>query len=224
MLEGASSFLYKTMTQRERLLSLPDGEFIRYEEDELYGYKSSSGEILIPARFSHAPERASERMEVWSKGKCGYINKAAEEIMPIIYDDLIGYCYETHPDVEMYLAEKDGKFGLFDNDFNELIPMMYDDLALVHPVNPTPARLGDKWGYINCRNEVVVDFKFEDADIFIEDVAYVKIGNKYGYINIRGDIVIPPKFDDASAFHEGIAMVMQDDKEFYIDKMGNVIE
>ena len=116
MLEGASSFLYKTMTQRERLLSLPDEEFIRYKEDELYGYKSSSGEILIPARFSHAPERASERMEVWIKGKCGYINKAAEEIMPIIYDDLIGYCYETHPDVEMFLAEKDGKFGRFDND------------------------------------------------------------------------------------------------------------
>ena len=129
------------MTRAEYLKSLPDEEFIRFKEDDSYGYKSPSGEILIPAQYSYSPERASEIMEVWVDGKCGYINKAGEEVMPIIYDDLFGYCNEARPEIGMYMAEKDGKYGLFDKDFNVLIPMIYDNMDMPHPIKPTPALL-----------------------------------------------------------------------------------
>ena len=101
------------MTRAEYLKSLPDEEFLRFEENRHYGYKSPSGEILIPAQYSYAPENASERMKVWVDGKCGYINKAGEEVMPIIYDDLFGYCNEARPELVMYMAEKDGKYYFY---------------------------------------------------------------------------------------------------------------
>ena len=211
------------MTRAEYLKSLPDEEFIRFEENRHYGYKSPSGEILIPAQYSYAPENASERMKVWVGGKCGYINKAGEEVMPIIYDDLFGYCNEARPELVMYMAEKDGKYGLFDKDFNVLIPMIYDNMGLPHPVNPTPAQMGDKWGYINYRNEPLIDFKFDDADSFTEDVAFVKIDGKYGYINTNGEMVIAPQFDDANAFSDGAAVVMLGDKWGHINHTGEWI-
>ena len=61
-------------------------------------------------------------------------------------------------------------------------------------------KIGDKWGYINPKGEIVIHLQFDWAGWFSEGLAWVNIGGKDGYINKAGEIVIKPQFDDAGSF------------------------
>ena len=61
-------------------------------------------------------------------------------------------------------------------------------------------KIGDKYGYINPKGEIVINPQFDEAGSFSEGLADVKIGGKEGYINPKGEIVIEPQFDSAGPF------------------------
>lgn len=46
---------------------------------------------------------------------------------------------------------------------------------------------GGRWGYINQRNQWVIQPKFDEAKEFKDGRAAVKVKGKWGYINKRGD-------------------------------------
>ena len=79
----------------------------------------------------------------------------------------------------------------------------------------------NKWGYIDKKDNVVIDFKFDDAYPFSEGLAAITIENKRGYINSKGDIVIQCQYDSCSFFKNGVAEVSQNNSIFFIDKKGN---
>ena len=51
------------------------------------------------------------------------------------------------------------------------------------------AQIGEKWGYIDCAGEIVIQPSFEEAYEFIDGIARVEIGKKIGYINKLGEYV-----------------------------------
>lgn len=42
--------------------------------------------------------------------------------------------------------------------------------------------INEKWGYINKKNEIVIEPKFDFAYSFKEGGAHVQINDKYGYL------------------------------------------
>ena len=56
------------------------------------------------------------------------------------------------------------------------------------PIRLAVVRIGDKWGYINQKGEIVTKLQFDGADSFSEELAVsrVQIGRKWGYINREG--------------------------------------
>jgi len=62
-----------------------------------------------------------------------------------------------------------------------------------------------KWGYCNKSKEVVVDFTYDAAYPFQNELAKVRRGNKVGYISLSGSEVIPCIYDHISDFENGYA-------------------
>lgn len=70
-----------------------------------------------------------------------------------------------------------------------------------------------KWGYVNNKNNLVIEPKFEEAKNFNNGYARVRIGDKWGYLNGKGEVAIEPSFVEARDFKkEGYARVTIEEK------------
>ncbi len=94
--------------------------------------------------------------------------------------------------------------------------------------SPLPkAKENGKYGYIDIEGNVVIDFKYDGAYHFYENLALVyKINNNnysYGFINTEGIEVIPLVYEYAENMSEGRALVRIDRKFGYINSKGDLI-
>ena len=71
-----------------------------------------------------------------------------------------------------------------------------------------PVKVGDKYGYIDQKGEIVIEPQFNWADRFSEGLALVRMeddnlgyNGKYGYINPEGKIVIEPAYINQRVAH-----------------------
>ena len=76
------------------------------------------------------------------------------------------------------------------------------------------------WGYIDRKGKKRIEFIYEDAKMFSEDVAPVKLNNKWGYIDKIGTFVISNIYDEADSFSEGLAAVCLNGKWGFTNKKG----
>ena len=63
-----------------------------------------------------------------------------------------------------------------------------------------------KWGFIDRAGNLVIDYQYDDAKSFSENLAAVKVGDEWCYISAAGEVVISSVFYDAGAFHGGVAV------------------
>lgn len=49
-----------------------------------------------------------------------------------------------------------------------------------------PVKRQNKWGYVNAKGEVVIDFRYDNAIQFDGDSAIVLVGNNYHIIDRQG--------------------------------------
>lgn len=87
-----------------------------------------------------------------------------------------------------------------------------------------PARKNGKWGFVDEDGRIVVEYRFNDARQFSEELAAVKKSEFWGYVDRSGDFVISPRFRDAKQFSEGRAAVLFPESRgyAYIDRKGDV--
>jgi len=68
-----------------------------------------------------------------------------------------------------------------------------------------------KWGYINSKGELIIDFIFDHAGFFTDGVAIINQNDKYGLIDPDGNIIIEPQYTYIGSFSEGLAHVVKQD-------------
>lgn len=78
--------------------------------------------------------------------------------------------------------------------------MIATQLPAALAAEPAPAR-----GVLSYTQHIAP--KYEDADLFSEDLAAVKQNGKWGYIDVTGATVVAPQYDLAYSFNEGLAIV-----------------
>jgi len=71
-----------------------------------------------------------------------------------------------------------------------------------------PAQLGEKWGYVDQGDKIVIPPQFDCAERFADGVAIVKLNERFGYIKTDGSFVVRPKYFWARPFSEGFAWVL----------------
>lgn len=95
--------------------------------------------------------------------------------------------------------------------------------TLPNPPELIPYRKGDKWGFCDRNEKIVIECKYDGALSFSEGLAGVKLNDKWGFIDKTGKEVVPPKYDLVRNFSEGLAAIKSDGKWGYVDKTGKMI-
>lgn len=125
----------------------------------------------------------------------------------------------------------------FSTDTSVIIIPKYDEVAPFHSGGSGLAgvKLNDKWGYIDLRETVIIEFLYDDANMFFGGLAAVKLNSKWGFIDTTGNIVIDFQYDNISAntdtatyygnsgFEGGLARVKLNGKWGLINKKGEYI-
>jgi hypothetical protein len=83
--------------------------------------------------------------------------------------------------------------------------------------------LGDRWGYIDQKGDLIVNFKFDFAAPFSEGLAAVHSRGLAGYIDHYGRYVVQPEYGVATDFSRGIAVVSKGSAWYCIRRDGKVI-
>jgi hypothetical protein len=65
----------------------------------------------------------------------------------------------------------------------------------------------DRFGFINKKGEVVIDYQYDEVTRYVNGLARVNILSKWGFIDTKGNLVIKPKYDYALDFVEGFCFV-----------------
>ena len=86
----------------------------------------------------------------------------------------------------------------------------------------SPAKVADKWGFVNSEKTWVIKPKFESAKDFSEDVAAAAKKGKWGFINYAGKWVIKPKFTLVGNFSESLAAVQINNLWGFVNKEGEL--
>lgn len=84
-----------------------------------------------------------------------------------------------------------------------------------------------KFGYLDRSENIVIDYQYDGAYDYSEDLArvYLTKGNQdlYGFIDMYGNIAVSLIYEYAICFSEGLAVVRLNRKFGYVDKFNNIV-
>jgi hypothetical protein len=128
----------------------------------------------------------------WFDGfqKWGFINKKFEMQIPVILSKpLTKYSFEPDDFSESIqwqavgkTKDNEGQMAAMDRNGSIKFYSTYDEV-LRYSQGLSAVRMGNKWGFINQKNEVVVDIIYDDVRAYQGGFASVRVGDKWGVIN-----------------------------------------
>lgn len=197
------------------------------ETGDLKAFIDKTGTIVIRPRFQFAYPFSEGLASVKDnlEGKWGFIDKTGAWIIPPRYDWSSSFSEGLAP------VSTNGTCGYVDKTGQlTLIPPFKakenDCAAVWGSFDNGISRwmVGDKYGYINTRGELVIQPEFDLTFNFSEGLAFVEKDHKYGFIDQTGKLAIEPQFYFAKDFHNGLAKVGLTQWIWgYVDKTGQIV-
>lgn len=153
---------------------------IAVEKDSRWGYVNDRGELCVDLDFDWVDDFACGYAVVMKDDMYGLMDSTGGIVIPMIYESL-----EWDSDSEVVVASLEGYFGVLDVHGEQLVAFKYHWIGALS-CGLMPAMLDDKYGYIDSKGNVVLDFIYDDAYEFRDGVARVVIGREELYINRDG--------------------------------------
>lgn len=156
-----------------------------------WGYINENGDIVIAAKYDQAALFSCGRALVKSGEKWYYIDTNGNIVNNRGFDE--GYNYQNNYAV----VKEEGLCGVIDINGNYLIKPTYNYLGNVstNGLMSFQIQSGGKFGFINTKNEQVIEPQYQGCYDFNNGVACVKLGSKFGAINAQGKWIIQPTYD-----------------------------
>ncbi|MFN8674355.1 MAG: WG repeat-containing protein [Candidatus Sericytochromatia bacterium] len=153
----------------------------------------------------------------------GIIDLKGNSIIDTKYDsiNLIDNYFYAKLDKKIYIIDPKDRKILNNNDptYSTFEKIDYGDVSIVS--------LGNKYGMINVKGEVITPLKYDSLKIFELDRDYLigKIDNKMGLLDKKGNVIIEPKYENILPlnYREKLFLVEIDNKYGVIDLKGNII-
>ena len=147
-------------------------------------------------------------------GKIGFIDKSGKLVLDFKYDMVLqgfknGYA-KVRLDGEDVFINKQGKVYKYN-------PYFANGLTAI-------SNKDGKWGYMNKKKKVVIDYKYDNAHEFHNGMAAIYVKDEgWGFIDTKGKEVIKPQYEKVFNFNENLAGVYDGDKWGYINKSGEYV-
>lgn len=152
-------------------------DFAAVQSKGKYGFINEKGEIIIDFKYEDAGGFSNNGLvRVRKEGKWGFIDKEDNEIIPFIYDDT-----EYFPDDNVALVVLNGNYLFIDKQGNKIFNKEFNK-AYSFSNGLAPVFNGSKWGYIDLKGILVIDYIFDDASEYLGNLAKVKYNGLWGLL------------------------------------------
>lgn len=141
----------------------------REQSTQKWGFMNTSGDVIIDCQYDNVTSFVNNQAIVQKDNKKGIIDKQNVIVIPIMYDEIYHF-------VNGYaLIQLNNKTGLI-NELNEIVvPPLYDvnyynydmNYGAILP-NYIFLKKDNKWGVLNKKGEVAVDFKYNNKETIFE--------------------------------------------------------
>ena len=161
---------------------------------------------------------------VVKNNKWGIINEKTEYKVPILYDEI-----GTNITSNLILVSKDKKYGFINENGKVVIPLIYQFASefLDFCFNSSiiaKVQYKNYFGAIDVKNQIIVDFKYDDIDVKYFPLIFVQKNKKWGMINTEKKILIDFTFDYLEFMSEEIRGYNKNSNYLYFfDKNGKKI-
>lgn len=193
---------------------------IIFEKDEKYGVMNEQGEVIVKNEYDDLKQAKEDIFIAKKDGKYGIIDEKGETKVEFIYtkinynetadiysaDDeqnktsvldsnletkLQGILTEINEEKGYFKIKIDGEYKYYNFKFEE------KDVKEIFTTNTLYLDKKDgKYGYVNSKNEVIVDYTYDDGtDQNEEGYVAVKKDGKWGSIDMNGKVVIEPQYN-----------------------------
>lgn len=188
-------------------------------ENERYGLMDTEGCMIFPVTY--------EKVDV--HGKIVVLKEQDGKLH--LYDTQRNSLSQTSYDAVNLAEDLDapstviinGKSGYWSGDGRVSIPPVYGHcLSLIYDKNAQlfPIEQGGKWGYLDTKGNIVLDFAYSQVTVFRNGLDYVAKYGKMGIINEDSETVLPFFFDEISPISpvrsrtNGTTLVVQKDGKY----------
>jgi TPR repeat protein len=129
-----------------------------YQENDLWGLKDSTGQILLPPRFDEFYEFTDQDLALVMKdGKYGYVDTSGKLVVPLIWDDAYDF-----DESGVAIVKQQDQFGLVDTAGKVIVSPEYDEMSRKAPgqgfayaFKGDKVYLADKYGLSRANKELV---------------------------------------------------------------------
>lgn len=172
-----------------------------------------------------------DRILVRIEDKVGYLNHKGEELIPVIYEEIIGFGTQKGRFSEDFVKVKNkGKVGLINYIDGEIrVPVAYDEIIGLETIsNDYSYRVAKvmnmgKYGYINLEGEEIIPVIYDEIGQFKTGYASFKQGNYWGLMNSFGKVTVQPKYDEPIQMNGSEIYASLDGNNIKMDKFENRI-
>lgn len=174
------------------------------------GFINTDMEEVIEPRYCGVGDFSNGRAIVYSSSddnrKCGYIDKAGNEIVPMKYD----YALPYNEDLALVKMNEKG-YGYLDINGKEVVPCVLGGACMFKNgyAEISIQMYGDWYScIINKRGKAVIPPKYKGIMEFSEGMAAVRADRLWGFVNEKGKEVILPQYYEVGPFKCGLARVI----------------
>ncbi len=195
------------------------------KQNSKYGIISSDGNVILPAQYNQIIKVNNSIYIIVLNSTYGFFNAEGCFLSPIIYDFNKGKQPEFYVENNLLKLLRNNEQALMDINGNLLIPFgVYNDISF-----PSDGLLrvkkqyktGAKYGYLDEKLNLVIPFKYSQAQNFVDSIAIVNLEDRVLLINHSGDEVFSSesKIDKLSKRH----YLVYTEKKQVINQLGNSI-
>ncbi len=195
-------------------LASSTGRLLPYRANGRWGYKNTSGQVVIQPRFSAGlefdGEAALAAVNTTGEARYGLIDRRGDWLLEPVWEDAMPFSEG------LTAFKQDGRWGYADQEGNIVAEPEYDEAGAFHE-GRARVRLGDKWGYIDKAGDIVIEAVYDSAADFAEGRAFaIQLGAdvERPVIDLQGEQVARLRTATGTRYSEGLAMVDLNEGKF----------
>jgi hypothetical protein len=186
-----------------------------------WGLIDYTGKIILPADLTQIDSSiGSERICAKQGEQYGYFDLNGKLVIDFQFENALTF---SNGIAAVVNSESNKKFFLIDTNGKQLTEPLFDYVYGFHGGELARFSKDNMSGFIDNTGKIVIESKYDNADVFSEGLVAVAMGDKWGAINEQGKQVIDFQFSDRFDFREGMARIQAKEGYGYIDKSGAIV-